>query len=217
MQITSASSHMCSQWHLHIISRPSIISGNSLQLKAYLPLWCLTMALHSMEMTSRNLPMNLTLCTPHHHCIFINPMDSLRLWWRRSKCLQENWWIPKCSGESITSAMKTPPSQQIFLLQLRYFMDILHKEQSFQDHPNQSAYVRFSRDSLKFRIDRRNSLTKPTELRIYEFSRLRSKYSSSQTNKGQAPWNGWLELWLKSWIVVILTWSRPQWQSLQEK
>ena len=69
-------------------------------------------------------------------------------------------------------------------------MDILHKEQSFQDHPNQSTYIRFGRDSLKFKMDRKNNLTKPTELRIYEFSRLRNKYSSSQTNKGQGllPW-----------------------------
>ena len=35
-----------------------------------------------------------------------------------------------------------------------------------------------------------------------------SKYSSSQTNKGQAPCHGWLESWHKSWIVVILTWSK---------
>ena len=40
------------QWQLHIISRPSTISENSSQLKAYPPLWCPTMALHSMEKNS---------------------------------------------------------------------------------------------------------------------------------------------------------------------
>ena len=33
-----------SQWHPHIIPRPSTISEICLQPKAYLPLWCLTMA-----------------------------------------------------------------------------------------------------------------------------------------------------------------------------
>ena len=86
----------------------------------------------------------------------------------------------------------TPPFWQIFLPQLRYFMDALHKEQFFQDHQNLSTYVRFSRNSSKFRINRRKTLTMPTQLRIYEFSRLRNKYSSSPTNKGQAPCHGQL-------------------------
>ena len=84
------------------------------------------------------------------------------------------------------------PSQQIFLPQLRYFMDALHKEQFFQDHKTLSMYVRFGRNSSKFRISRRKTLTKPTHPKIYMFSRLRSKYSSSPTNKGQAPCHGQL-------------------------
>ena len=74
-----------SQWHLHIISRPSTISENSSQLKAYLPLWCLTMALHSMETNSKGLLESWTLCTLHHHLISTNPMASLRPWWRKSR------------------------------------------------------------------------------------------------------------------------------------
>ena len=35
---------------------------------------------HSMVRSLGSLPMTLTLCTPHHHPISINPMDSLRLW-----------------------------------------------------------------------------------------------------------------------------------------
>ena len=42
--------------HLHENSSPQ---------KASLPLWCPTMALHLMEMTSRDLPQNLTSCTYH--------------------------------------------------------------------------------------------------------------------------------------------------------
>ena len=51
----------------------------------------------------------------------------------------------------------------------------LHKEQFFQDHPNLSTYVTFGRNSSKFKISRRKTLTKPTELRIYVSSRLRNK------------------------------------------
>ena len=81
----------------------------------------------------------------------------------------------------------TPPFQQIFLPELRSYMDTLHKEQFFQDNQNLSTYLRFSRNSSKFRISRKKTLTNPIELRIYMSSRLRSKYSSSPTNKGQAP------------------------------
>ena len=35
---------------------------------------------YSMVRNLGSLPVNLTLCTPHHHPISINPMDSLRLW-----------------------------------------------------------------------------------------------------------------------------------------
>ena len=101
------------------------------------------------------------------------------------------------------------PFQQIFLPQLKLFMDALHKEQFFQDHQNLSTYIRFGRNSSKFRISRRKILTKPTEPKIFTYSRLRSKYSSSPANKEQAPWNGWQAQWPKSWIVDVPTWSRP--------
>ena len=39
---------------------------------------------------------------------------------------------------------ETPLSWQIFLLQLKYFMDDQHKEQSFQDPQNQSTYIRLA-------------------------------------------------------------------------
>ena len=52
----------------------------TLQLKAYLLSSCLTMDLPSMEKNLGSLPMTLTSCTPHHHPISINQMDSLRPW-----------------------------------------------------------------------------------------------------------------------------------------
>ena len=63
------------------------------------------------------------------------------------------------------------PSWQIFLPQQKFYMDILHKEQFFQDHQNVSIYPRFGRNSSNFRKNRKKTLTKPTELRIYVFSR----------------------------------------------
>ena len=58
------------------------------------------------------------------------------------------------------------PSWQIFHPQQKFYMDILHKEQFFQDHPNVSIYLRFSRNSSNFRKNRKKTSTKPTELRI---------------------------------------------------
>ena len=159
---------MSSQYHLHIISRPLTISENSSQLKMYLPLWCLTMALHSMEMNSKGLPMNSTSCTLHHHLISTSPMVSLRPWWRKARMptrkLMDLWMLK----QEHYFSHETSLSQQMFLLQPKYFMNDSHKEQSFQDPQNWSTYIRFSRDSLKYRTHRRNSLTKPMEQRIYE-------------------------------------------------
>ena len=115
---------MSSQWHPHTISRPSTISENSSQLKAYPPLWCLTMALHLMEMNSKGLLESLTLCTPHHHLISTNPMVSLRPWWRRSRMPTRKLMdLPMLKQEHYFS-YETHLSQQIFLLQLKYFMDM---------------------------------------------------------------------------------------------
>ena len=136
-------------------------------------------------------------------------MDSSRLWWKRSRMPTRKLMDhPMLRPEHYFSYV-TPQFWLNFHPEMRYIMDALHKEQFFQDHQNLSTYIRFGRNSSKFRISRRKTLTKPTELRIYKFSRLRSKYSSSLTNKGQAPCPGQLVQWLKSWIVDILTWSRP--------
>ena len=133
MQITLASSHMSFQWHLHIISRPSTISENSSQQKANPTLWCLTMALHSMEMNSKGLLENLTLCTPHHHLISTSPMVLLRPWWRKSSMSTRKLMDLQTLKQEHYFSNETPLSWQIFLLQLKYFMDDQHKEQSFQD------------------------------------------------------------------------------------
>ena len=70
---------------------------------------------------------------------------------------------------------ETHPSQLIFLHQLKFFMDAQHKEPSLVDVPDQSTFDRSARNASRFRIDRRNSLTRLTEPRTYAFSRSRSK------------------------------------------
>ena len=66
-------------------------------------------------------------------------------------------------------------SQLIFLHQLKFFMDAQHKEPSLVDAPNPSTFNRSARNTSRFRLDRRNSLTRPTEPRTFMFSRSRSK------------------------------------------
>ena len=81
----------------------------------------------------------------------------------------------------------THPSWQIFHPQQRFYMDALHKEQFFQDHQNVSIYIRFGRDSSNFKKNRRKTLTKSTEPKIYVSSKSRNRSSSSPTSKAQAP------------------------------
>ena len=181
---------MCFQWHLHIISRPLLTWGNSLQLKAYPLLSCLTMDLHSMVRSLGNLPMTLTLYTPHHHPISINLMDSLRPWWRKSRMLTRKQMDPPMLRLEHYFSYITHPSWQTSHPQQRLYMVILLKEQSFQDHQKVSIYVRFKRNSSNFKKNRRKTLTKPTEPNIYVFSKSRNKSSSFPTNKAQAPLSG---------------------------
>ena len=101
MQITSASSHMSSQWHLHIISRPSTISENSSQLKVYPP---------SIQWRwIQKVCLRVWLCA--HHIITSFPPVQWFHWGHGEEgqeCLQDNWWIPKCWSKSTTSDMRHP-------------------------------------------------------------------------------------------------------------
>ena len=131
----------------------------------------LTMDPQSMVRNSSNLPMILTLCTPHHHPICINPMDSSRLWWWRSRMPTRKLMVlPMLKLKHYFSYM-IHPSCQISLPQQKFYVDILHKEQFFQDHQNMSIYPRFGRNSFNFRKNRKKTLTKPTEPKIYVSSR----------------------------------------------
>ena len=84
----------------------------------------------------------------------------------------------------------THPSWQIFHPKQRFYMDILHKEQFFQDHQNVSIYPRFSKNSSNFKKNRRKTSTKLTEPKIYVSSRSRNRSSSFPTSKAQAPLSG---------------------------
>ena len=137
---------------------------------------------------------SLTLCTPHHHLISTSPMVSSRPWWRRSRTPTRKLMDLQMLKQEHYFSYETPLSWQIFLLPLKFFMDNQHKEQSFQDPQSRSTYIRFGRDSLKYRTHRRSSSTEHTEQRIYECSKWMNKYSSFPTNKGQVAQHGWQEL-----------------------
>ena len=85
------------------------------------------------------------------------------------------------------SSYVTHPSQQTSHPQQRFYMVIPLKEQSFQDHEKESVYIRSGRESLNFKKNRKKTLTKPMEPKIYVFSKSRNKSSSFTTNKAQAP------------------------------
>ena len=166
------------------------------------------MDLPSVEKNLGNLPMTLTLYTPHHHPISINLMDSSRPWWRKSRMLTRKQTDPLMLRLEHYSSYVTHPSWQTSHPQQRFYMVILLKEQSFQDHQKESIYIRSDSDSLNFKKNRKKTMTKPTEPKIYAFSKSRNKSSSFTTNKAQAPLSGHLAQWPKYWNVDDPTWSR---------
>ena len=88
------------------------------------------------------------------------------------------------------SSYVTHPSQQTSHPQQRFYMVIQLKEQSFQDHPKGSIYIRSGKDSSNSKKNRKNNSTEPTEPKIYVPSKSRKKSSSFTTNKAQAPSSG---------------------------
>ena len=200
---------MCFQWHLHIISRPSLTWGNSLQLKAFLQLSCLTTDLPSMEKNLGSLPMTLTSCTPHHHPISINLMDSSRPWWKKVKNAYK-----KTDG--------SPNAQARALLQLHdtpITADLPSPPEILHGHPAQGTVL--SRPSKRVNICQiRQRLVKLQEKQKEQFNSPQSQRSTylqsqgtsavlSQQTRHRPHQVGQLAQWLKYWNVDDPTWSRP--------
>ena len=185
---------MSSQWHLHMISRPSTISKNSSQLKAYPPLWCPTMGLHSMEMYSEEFAQEFNFGA-HHIITSFPPVQ----WFHQGhgeegqECLQENWWISKCSGKSTTSAMRHPYLDKYSFSCWNSSWMTSTRSSHFKTLKT-DQHMSDLADSMKYRTHRGNSLTEHIEQTIYECSKWMNKYSSFPTNKGQVPWHGWQEV-----------------------
>ena len=135
-------------------------------------------------------------------------MDSSRPWWRKSRMLTRKQTDSPMLRLEHYSSYVTHPSWQTSHPQQRFYMVVLLKEQSFQDHQKESIYIRSDSDSLNFKKNRKKTMTKPTEPKIYAFSKSRNKSSSFTTNKAQAPLSGHLAQWLKYWNVDDPTWSR---------
>ena len=89
------------------------------------------------------------------------------------------------------SSYMTHPSQQTFHPQQRFYMVIQLKEQSFQDHPKGSIYIRSGKDLIELQEKQKehfNRAHKAKDLNVP--SKSRNKSSSSTTNKAQAPFSG---------------------------
>ena len=124
-----------------------------------------------------------TTSSPHFHQLngFIEAMG------RKSKMPTRKWTDPPMLRPEHYSSYVTHLSQQTSCPQQRFYMVIQLKAQSFQDHPRESIYIRSGKDWLNSKRNRKNTLTKPTEPKIYVPSRSRNKSSSFTTNKAQAP------------------------------
>ena len=190
---------------------------NSLQLKACPPLSCPTMDLPSTETSldnfSRDFDFIHTTLSPHFHQFerfhWVNGKEG-------QKRLQEDGWIPQCSGQSIAFSYATHLSWQTYRPQLRSSMDIEHKVQFFQDHPGRSIYIRSTRDLLslqekqKEQFDRTHWARDLRPLKVKRTSPILPKQASHrphQVDNRYCDWN--IRMWM------ILHDPRPQWQTLQ--
>ena len=97
------------------------------------------------------------------------------------------------------SSYVTHPSWQIFHPQQRFYMDILHREQCFQDHQNMSIYIRFGRNSSNFKKNRRKTSTKPTEPKIYVSSKVKEQVQFFPNKQGTGPIK-----WITGTVTEIL-------------
>ena len=94
---------------------------------------------------------------------------------------------PNAQARALLQLCVTPITADLLSPAEDSYMVVPLKEQSFQDHPKESIYIRSGRDSLNFKKNRRNTSTKPTEPKIYVSSKSRNKSSSFTTNKAQGP------------------------------
>ena len=78
------------------------------------------------------------------------------------------------------------PSCQTSLPQQKFYMDVLHKEQFFQDHQNVSIYPRFSRKSSNFRKKQKENYDKAHRAKDLHVLKVKEKVQFFPTSKAQA-------------------------------
>ena len=91
------------------------------------------------------------------------------------------------------------PSWQIFHPQQKFYMDILHKEQFFQDHQNVSIYPRFGRNSSNFRKNRKKTSTKPHRAKDLHVLKVKEKVQFFPNKQGTGPLQ-----WITGTVTEIL-------------
>ena len=131
--------------------------------------------------------MTLTLCTPHHHPISINLMDTSRPWWRKSRMPTRKWMdLPMLRLELYSSYM-THPSWQTSHPSRDSTWSSCSRSSPFKTIQKSQYMSDQAKTCWAPRKTEKNTLTKPTEPKIYVSSKSRNKSSSSTTNKAQAP------------------------------
>ena len=94
--------------------------------------------------------------------------------------------LPVLKLEHYSSYMINP-SHQIFLPQQKFYMDILHKEQFFQDHQNMSIYPRFGRNSFNFRKKQKENFNKAHRAKDLHVLKVKEKVQMFWNKQGTGP------------------------------
>ena len=156
------------------------------------PLWCLTMALHSMEMNSKGLLESSTSCSPHHHLISTSPMVSSRPWWRRSRTpMRKLMDLQMLKQEHYFKLWDTPISTD-----LPSPAKILHgwpAQGAVISRPSKLINIHqiHGRDSLKYRTHRRNSLTEHTRAKVLRVLKVNEQVQFFPSKQGMGPLTWW--------------------------
>ena len=79
------------------------------------------------------------------------------------------------------------PSWQIFHPQQKFYMDVLHKEQFFQDHPNVSIYPRFWQKLIQLQVKQKENFDKAYRAKDLCVLKVKEKVQFFLNKQGTSP------------------------------
>ena len=101
--------------------------------------------------------------------------------------LTRRWMAPPVLRPEHCFSYVTHLSWQTYRPQLRSSMDVQHKVQFFQDHPERSIYDRSARDLLSCKRNRKNSSTEPTQARDLHPLKVKEQVQFFQNKQATGP------------------------------